>query len=73
MLWLVSEQLPAPRSLGVVQDADFTVETARLANVPPDVVRKSMLAVTLEQAGGSPTGLPTGPILYSGALVQVTP
>jgi anti-sigma-K factor RskA len=26
------------------------------------------LAVSLEPAGGSPTGAPTGPVLYSGRL-----
>ena len=32
-----------------------------LANVPA-------LAVSLEPAGGSPTGAPTGPVLYSGKV-----
>ena len=32
-----------------------------LANVPA-------LAVSLEPAGGSPTGAPTGPVLYSGKI-----
>jgi len=27
----------------------------------------------LEPEGGSPSGQPTGPILYSGTLVQATP
>ena len=72
-LWIVNDQLPAPRSLGVVRDTEFTVEPARLASYTPDLVRKSTYAVTLEPAGGSPTGLPTGPVLYSGTLVQTTP
>ena len=29
------------------------------------------LAVSLEPAGGSPTGLPTGPVLYSGPLQKL--
>jgi anti-sigma-K factor RskA len=29
-----------------------------------------MLAVSLEPRGGSPTGSPTGPVLYSGPCVK---
>ena len=29
------------------------------------------LAVSLEPAGGSPTGLPTGPVLYTGAVQRM--
>jgi anti-sigma-K factor RskA len=72
-LWLVNRRLNAPRSLGVVQNAAFTVASSRLAGLPQKIVRDSTFAVTLEPLGGSPSGLPTGPILYSGALVQATP
>jgi anti-sigma-K factor RskA len=72
-LWLVSKRLSAPRSLGVVQNAAFTVASSRLSGLPRKVVRDSTFAVTLEPLGGSPSGLPTGPILYSGTLVQATP
>jgi anti-sigma-K factor RskA len=72
-LWLVNARLRAPRSLGVVQNAAFTVASSRLTGLPGNIVRNSTLAVTLEPLGGSPSGLPTGPILYSGTLVQVTP
>jgi len=30
-----------------------------------------MLAVSLEPMGGSPTGAPTGPVMYSGPCVKV--
>lgn len=35
-----------------------------LTNIPA-------LAVSLEPAGGSPTGQPTGPVLYSGAIERM--
>jgi anti-sigma-K factor RskA len=47
--------------------------TARL-QFPPELVpalANATLAVSLEPAGGSPTGLPTGPVLYSGRVVAV--
>jgi anti-sigma-K factor RskA len=72
-LWLVNDNLHAPRSLGVVQNAAFTVESSQLSDLPRQTVRDSTFAVTLEPLGGSPSGLPTGPILYSGTLVQATP
>ena len=72
-LWLVNDKLPGPRSLGVIGDQPFTVEKARLTSLPEQVVQQAVLAVTLEPEGGSPSGQPTGPILYSGTLVQATP
>ncbi len=72
-LWLVNARLRAPRSLGVVRNAAFTVASSRLHGLPRNIVRDSTFAVTLEPLGGSPSGLPTGPILYSGTLVQATP
>ena len=72
-LWLVNARLHVPRSLGVVQNAAFTVASSRLNDLPRNIVRDSTFAVTLEPLGGSPSGLPTGPILYSGTLVQATP
>lgn len=71
-LWLVSDRLTAPRSLGVVGSDEFT--TARpLQALEPAIINAATYAVSLEPSGGSPTGAPTGPILYSGRLVQATP
>lgn len=65
--------LPAggnPRSLGliapsgVVQIALTGPADAALAQIPA-------LAVSLEPKGGSPTGLPTGPVLYSGQIQRL--
>ena len=33
--------------------------------------RPRKLAVSLEPSGGSTTGLPTGPVLFSGAVIPV--
>jgi anti-sigma-K factor RskA len=71
-LWLVSDRFPAPRSLGVIGDSGFTVEP-RLASYDPATINAATYAVSLEPQGGSPTGAPTGPVLYAGKLVQATP
>jgi anti-sigma-K factor RskA len=71
-LWLVSDRFPAPRSLGLVGASEFT-QTGSLAPYEPDTIRNSTYAVSLEPEGGSPTGAPTGPVLWAGKLVEATP
>jgi anti-sigma-K factor RskA len=39
--------------------------------LPPGArVEKASLAVSVEPEGGSPTGSPTGPVVYSGQIVK---
>ncbi|MGZ5829045.1 MAG: anti-sigma factor [Xanthobacteraceae bacterium] len=71
-LWLVSKQFPAPRSLGVVPPGEFT-QPAQLANYQPDTIRDATFAISLEPEGGSPTGSATGPILWTGQLIETVP
>ncbi|WP_458757757.1 anti-sigma factor [Afipia sp. TerB] len=71
-LWLVSDRLPQPRSLGVIGDREFTARSA-LQAYDPDVVSNATYAVTIEPKGGSPTGVATGPIVYTGKLVESVP
>ncbi|MEO7336357.1 MAG: anti-sigma factor [Caldimonas sp.] len=51
----------APRSLGLISPSDPTVLRKGKSLEGTDT-----LAVSLEPAGGSPTGAPTGPVLYAG-------
>ena len=71
-LWMLPER-GNPRSLGLLAAvpptniARVTLPAAAeeaLQNVPA-------LAISLEPAGGSPTGLPTGPVLYSGPVQRL--
>jgi anti-sigma-K factor RskA len=71
-LWLVSEKLQRPRSLGVIGGNDFTTRPA-LASYDTDTVNKATYAVTLEPEGGSPTGVATGPIVFTGKLIEAVP
>lgn len=70
-LWLVSDKLAAPKSLGVVGEQDFTVNKD-LAKLDPTVANDGTYAISLEPEGGSPTGAPTGPVLFTGKLIPVT-
>ncbi len=70
-LWLVHDELNSPRSLGVIGEGPLTVGPT-LASYAPNVIEQGTLAVSLEPEGGSPTGAPTGPVLFTGKLIQAT-
>jgi anti-sigma-K factor RskA len=70
-LWLVHDQLKTPRSLGLIGAQPITIGPT-LASYAPNVIEDGTLAVSLEPQGGSPTGAPTGPVLWSGKLLQAT-
>lgn len=61
-LWAVPPK-GAPRSLGVISAEGATV--VKRSKVLDDT---AALAVSLEPPGGSPSGAPTGPVLYVGKL-----
>ena len=71
-LWLVNDKLPKPKSLGVFSEGDMEVMPMSKA-ADHDLLMNATYAVSLEPEGGSPTGSPTGPVLFSGKLVQATP
>jgi anti-sigma-K factor RskA len=62
-LWALPQGETTPRSLGVLPPLGRQL-TAQLAP-------NTRLLVSLEPKGGSPTGQPTGPVLYSGWLTSV--
>jgi anti-sigma-K factor RskA len=71
-LWLISDKLPRPRSLGVISGSDFTARPV-LAGYDSDVVNGATYAVTVEQAGGSPDGNPHSSPVYAGKLIETVP
>jgi anti-sigma-K factor RskA len=71
-LWLVPGRSSAPRSLGVVGNDEFTQRTLP-GNVDLDTLRAATFAVSLEPSGGSPSGAPTGPVLFTGKAVESLP
>ena len=71
-LWLISDQLPQPRSLGVIGGSDFTARPV-LADYDAGTINAATYAVTVEQAGGSPSGQPTSAPIYTGKLIETVP
>src|SRR4029453_9853148 len=61
-LWALPQQ-GAPRSLGIIAAEGTTrVDLPRTADATFSAV--PAMAISIEPTGGSPTGLPTGPVVY---------
>ena len=71
-LWVISDRLGAPRSLGVIGEGDFTAR-ATLAGYDPNIVKDATYAVTVEPSGGSPNGKPGSAPVFVGKLIETVP
>jgi anti-sigma-K factor RskA len=71
-LWLISDKLPRPRSLGVIDSSNFTARPV-LSSYDADTINDATYAITLEQAGGSPDGKPTSAPIFAGKLIESVP
>jgi anti-sigma-K factor RskA len=70
-LWLIPGDRGPPISLGVVP-LRKTSTSPWLATYPPDNLLDATLAVSLEPEGGSPIGMPSGPLVFVGKLSKAT-
>jgi anti-sigma-K factor RskA len=68
-LWALP-QGGAPKSLGVLP-AGPIARIPLTAPVNESLANVPALAISLEPPGGSPTGQPTGPVLYSGSIERM--
>ncbi len=71
-LWVISDRLGAPRSLGVIGDGDFTTRPT-LASYDANIVKAATYAVTVEPPGGSPNGKPSAAPVFAGKLIETVP
>ena len=66
--WACRMAAKSARSLGVIAaDRRSLIAPGRL----PEIVSGQLFLISLEPAGGSPNGLPTGPVLYGGPVVAM--
>lgn len=64
--WTKAEGWDKPVSLGLVDpDRSLSTQLEELSAITPN----QLFELTIEQQGGSPTGLPTGPVQYIGRAV----
>jgi anti-sigma-K factor RskA len=71
-LWLISDKLPQPRSLGVIGASEFTARPV-LSSYDASTINAATYAITVEQAGGSPDGKPHSTPVYVGKLIETVP
>lgn len=69
-LWMLPDSGAAPVSLGVLPRSGVAVLPLSGAKLQV-LAATSKLAVSIEPAGGSPTGAPTGPIPYAAPLLHI--
>jgi anti-sigma-K factor RskA len=69
-LWALGGGRAAPQSLGLL-DASASIPADKLGQLDPSTLETTSFAVSLEPEGGSLTGQPTGPVMFSGKLVPI--
>ena len=66
-VWTLWNREIGPRSVGLLSRATaIQLDLEKL----PGTTADQLFEITLEPAGGSPTGRPTGPILYKGTTAR---
>ena len=70
-LWILPAGGAAPRSLGLLPTGTGSVDTELPVELRPLLASAQGLAVSLEPAGGSPTGAPTGPVVYQATILSI--
>jgi anti-sigma-K factor RskA len=71
-LWVLPKDGGVPRSLGLVHNVPGDT-MLHISPSDPRVRDARALAVSMEPAGGSPTGRPTGAVVCSGMIAPVKP
>lgn len=69
-LWALGAGRKAPQSLGVI-NASARIPAERLGSLETSKLHDTVFAISLEPIGGSPTGQPTGPVVFTGKLVPL--
>jgi anti-sigma-K factor RskA len=70
-LWVLPAGGAAPQSMGLLPTGAAPVERALPASLQSLLANAQGLAISVEPAGGSPTGAPTGPVIHQAAILQI--
>lgn len=70
-LWVLPADGAAPRSMGLLPTAGPSIESALPESIRTVLSSAQTLAISVEPAGGSPTGAPTGPVVHTAAILQI--
>ena len=69
-LWMLPES-GQPVSMGLLPVSGGSVSRALPAGLLALLKQSKGIAVSIEPAGGSPTGLPTGPVVHTARIVAL--
>lgn len=69
-LWLLPRQ-GAPQSIGILPTGQVEVTLRLSVEQFKALLQNQSLAISIEPKGGSPTGLPTGPVVYQSKLLKI--
>jgi anti-sigma-K factor RskA len=68
-LWLLASPSAKPLALGVIGAGEYT-QASLPAGFDAEALKAATYAISFEPAGGSQTGAPTGPVLFTGRLLE---
>lgn len=71
-LWMLPADGDAPRSLGVLPVSGGQSQSRIPAGLAALLKANAGLAISIEPVGGSPTGVPTGPVIHQAQWVPAT-
>jgi anti-sigma-K factor RskA len=67
-LWTIAPGSSRPQPVGVIPaDGNLALKSS-----PAALSDGATLAISVEPVGGSPTGQPTGPVVFSGAVIRTS-
>lgn len=69
-LWMLPQQ-GAPQSIGILPTGQLEITLRLSADQFKTLLQNQSLAISIEPKGGSPTGLPTGPVVYQSKLLKI--
>lgn len=69
-LWLLPQQ-GTPQSIGILPTGEVEITVRLSAEQFKALLQNKTLAISIEPKGGSPTGLPTGPVVYQSKLLKI--
>jgi anti-sigma-K factor RskA len=70
-LWLLPPGGAAPRSMGLLPTGGARRDAQLPVALASQLGTAQGLAISLEPTGGSPTGAPTGPVVYQAAILTI--
>jgi anti-sigma-K factor RskA len=70
-LWVLPAGGAAPQSMGLLPTGAAPIERALPASLQSQLANAQGLAISVEPAGGSPSGAPTGPVIHQAAILRI--